>query len=65
LPGAEFLGEVTLDPTICETSDAGTLITVAEPDDPHALVFCHMARQLGPVAGEGADRRPPPRIIIE
>ncbi len=41
--GAEFRGEGPLDPTIHETSDAGTPITVAEPDNPHALVFCHMA----------------------
>ena len=33
-----FSGEVLLDPTIRETSDGGTPITVAEPDNPHALV---------------------------
>jgi hypothetical protein len=56
--GIESLGEVPLDPTIRKTSGAGTPITVAEPDNPHALVFRHMAaRQLGQGAGEGADRR--------
>jgi ATP-binding protein involved in chromosome partitioning len=64
--GIESLGEVPLDPTIRETSGAGTPITVAEPDNPHALIFRHMAaRQLGQVAGEGADRRSPPRVVAE
>jgi ATP-binding protein involved in chromosome partitioning len=42
-----FSGEVLLDPTIRETSDGGTPITVAEPDNPHALVFCRMGAHLG------------------
>jgi ATP-binding protein involved in chromosome partitioning len=42
-----FSGEVQLDPTIRETSDGGTPITVAEPDNPHALVFCRMGAHLG------------------
>ena len=42
--GTEFLGGGALDPTIRETSDGGTPITVAEPDNPHALVFCRMGR---------------------
>ncbi len=64
--GTEFLGEVPLDLKIRETSDGGTPITVAEPDNPHALVFRHMAARIwDKVAGEGAERRPPPRIVIE
>ena len=55
-----------LDPTIRETSDGGTPITVAEPDNPHALVFRRMAARIWEkVAGEGAERRTPPRIVIE
>ena len=45
--GTEFLGGGALDPTIRETSDGGTPITVAEPDNPHALVFCRMGAHLG------------------
>jgi ATP-binding protein involved in chromosome partitioning len=64
--GTEFLGEVPLDLKIRETSDGGTPITVAEPENPHALVFRHMAARIWEkVAGESADRRPPPRIVIE
>jgi ATP-binding protein involved in chromosome partitioning len=64
--GAEFLGEVPLDLEIRETSDGGTPITVSDPQNPHALVFRQMAARVWEkVAGEGAERRPPPRIIIE
>jgi ATP-binding protein involved in chromosome partitioning len=64
--GTEFLGEVPLDLEIRETSDGGTPITVSDPDNPHALVFRQMAARIWEkVAGEGAERRPPPRIIIE
>jgi ATP-binding protein involved in chromosome partitioning len=62
----EFLGEVPLDLKIRETSDGGAPITVADPDNPHAQVFRAMAARIWEkVAGEGAARRPPPRIIIE
>ena len=64
--GTEFLGEVPLDLKIRETSDGGTPITVADPDNPHALVFRQMAARIwDKVAREGAERRPPPRIVIE
>ncbi len=64
--GTEFLGEVPLDLKIRETSDSGTPITVAEPDNPHALVFRQMAARVWEkVAGAGAERRAPPRIVIE
>jgi ATP-binding protein involved in chromosome partitioning len=64
--GTEFLGEVPLDLEIRETSDGGTPITVSYPDNPHALVFRTMAARVWEkVAGESAERRPPPRIIIE
>jgi ATP-binding protein involved in chromosome partitioning len=64
--GTEFLGEVPLDLKIRETSDGGTPITVAEPDNPHALVFRRMAARIwDKVAGADAARRPPPRIVIE
>jgi ATP-binding protein involved in chromosome partitioning len=64
--GTEFLGEVPLDLKIRETSDGGTPITIAEPDNPHAVVFRQMAARIWEkVAGETADRRTPPRIVIE
>jgi ATP-binding protein involved in chromosome partitioning len=64
--GTEFLGEVPLDIAIRETSDGGTPITVADPDNPHALVFRRIAARIWEkVTGADAQRRPPPRIIIE
>jgi ATP-binding protein involved in chromosome partitioning len=64
--GTEFLGEVPLDLSIRETSDAGRPITVSEPDNPHALVFRHMAARIWEkLTGADAERRAPPRIIIE
>ena len=64
--GTEFLGEVPLDPAIRETSDSGRPITISEPLHPQALVFRGMASRIWEkVAGEGAGRRPPPRIVIE
>jgi ATP-binding protein involved in chromosome partitioning len=64
--GTEFLGEVPLDIRIRETSDDGTPITVAEPDNPHAVVFRGIAARIWEkVAGADAERRAPPRIIIE
>jgi ATP-binding protein involved in chromosome partitioning len=64
--GTEFLGEVPLNLKIRETSDSGTPIVVAEPENPHALVFRRMAARIwDKVAGADAQRRPPPRIVIE
>ncbi|HEV2302595.1 MAG TPA: iron-sulfur cluster carrier protein ApbC [Stellaceae bacterium] len=64
--GAEFLGEVPLDLAIRETSDGGRPITVAEPEGPHARLFRQMAARIWEkVAGEGAARRAPPRIVVE
>jgi len=64
--GTEFLGEVPLDLEIRQTSDGGRPITVSDPENPHAVVFRQMAvRVWEKVAGEGAERRPPPRIVID
>jgi ATP-binding protein involved in chromosome partitioning len=64
--GTEFLGEVPLDLEIRETSDSGRPITVSDPDSAHARVFRQMAARIWEkVAGAAAERRPPPRIIIE
>ncbi len=64
--GAEFLGEVPLDLQIRETSDEGRPIVVCDPDNPHSVVFRHIATRIWEkVAGPGAERRAPPRIVIE
>jgi ATP-binding protein involved in chromosome partitioning len=62
----EFLGEVPLDLQIRETSDSGHPITVSDPDNPHALVFRHIAARIWEkIAGADAVGRAPPRIVIE
>jgi ATP-binding protein involved in chromosome partitioning len=64
--GTEFLGEVPLDLQIRETSDDGRPITVSDPDNPHSLVFRHIAARIWEkVAGADAVGRAPPRIVIE
>jgi ATP-binding protein involved in chromosome partitioning len=64
--GIEFLGELPLDLRIRETSDGGTPITVAEPDNPHAVVSRRMAARIwDELAGADGERSPPPRIVIE
>ena len=55
-----------LDLKIRETSDGGAPIAVSDRDNPQALVFRHIAaRMWEKVAGAGAGRRTPPRIVIE
>lgn len=64
--GTEFLGEAPLDLRIRETSDAGTPITVSEPDNPVRARLPHMAARIWEkIARVDAERRPPPRIVIE
>jgi ATP-binding protein involved in chromosome partitioning len=67
LLGTEFLGEVPLDITIRETSDAGTPIVVADPASPHALVYRAIAQRIwDKVTGAlAAPERPAPKISIE
>jgi ATP-binding protein involved in chromosome partitioning len=64
--GVEFLGEVPLDLKIRETSDDGRPIVVSDPDNPYSRIFRQMAARVWEkVAGADAQRRTPPRIIIE
>ncbi|HZT90160.1 MAG TPA: iron-sulfur cluster carrier protein ApbC [Stellaceae bacterium] len=64
--GTEFLGEVPLDLTIRETSDAGHPIAASDPSSPHALLFREIAARVWQkIAGDDAPRRAPPRIVIE
>jgi ATP-binding protein involved in chromosome partitioning len=65
--GVPFLGEIPLDITIRERSDAGTPVIAADPDGPPARAFRQIAAavegELRALAGGG--RRPAPRIVIE
>jgi ATP-binding protein involved in chromosome partitioning len=64
--GVPFLGEVPLDLTIRETSDAGRPVVATDPDGPHARIYREIAakvrEQLAERAGAG---RAAPKIVIE
>lgn len=60
-----FLGEVPLDMTIRETSDAGLPVVATQPDGPHAKVYRAIAERVrDALAGPGAGRAAP-KIVIE
>lgn len=63
--GVPFLGEVPLNMTIRELSDAGRPVVAAEPDGPHARIYKDMASQVWTALTGGAAARPAPRIVIE
>jgi ATP-binding protein involved in chromosome partitioning len=63
--GVPFLGEVPLEMTIRETSDAGLPIVATEPDSPHAQAYRAIAANVRDQLGSGAAAKPAPRIVIE
>ena len=60
-----FLGEVPLNMTIRELSDAGRPVVVADPEGPHATIYKDMAQQVWASLSGGAAAKPAPRIVIE
>lgn len=62
-----FLGEVPLNMTIRETSDAGRPVVAVDPDGPHARVYREIAQKLwSNLTGAGAAPvRAAPRIVFE
>src|SRR4029077_5859296 len=63
--GVPFLGEVPLDMTIRETSDAGLPIVATKPDSPEAAAYRAIAeRGRGELSGRAATR-PAPKLGIE
>ncbi|WP_018690253.1 Mrp/NBP35 family ATP-binding protein [Ahrensia kielensis] len=63
--GLPFLGEVPLVMKIRELSDAGTPITVEEPDGPHAAVYKDIAKAVYAQMSDGAGKRAAPNIVFE
>ncbi|MCA1297285.1 Mrp/NBP35 family ATP-binding protein [Stappia indica] len=65
--GVPFLGEVPLDMAIRETSDAGTPVTVTDPDGAHAAVYREIARRVwAEVERNRAEgQRDAPKIVLE
>lgn len=60
-----FLGEVPLNMSIRELSDAGRPVVATDPDGPHAKIYKDMAQQIWSALTGGAAARPAPRIVIE
>ncbi|MFO1248330.1 MAG: iron-sulfur cluster carrier protein ApbC [Alphaproteobacteria bacterium] len=61
--GVPFLGEIPLVPRIRETSDAGTPVSVLEPDGPEAKAFLDLAKKVA--ASLETASKPAPKIVIE
>ena len=60
--GVPFLGEVPLDPTVCQTSDRGVPIVSAHPDSPAAAAFRSVAGALAVRVREEAAAAPAIRL---
>jgi ATP-binding protein involved in chromosome partitioning len=64
--GVPFLGEVPLDMTIRETSDAGRPVVATAPDGPHAAAYRAIATQVrDQLFGGTRATRAAPKIVIE
>jgi ATP-binding protein involved in chromosome partitioning len=60
-----FLGEVPLEMTIRETSDAGLPIVATKPDSPQAAAYRAIAARVRDELGGAAAAKPAPKIVIE
>jgi ATP-binding protein involved in chromosome partitioning len=63
--GVPFLGEVPLNMSIRELSDAGQPVVAVDPDGPHARIYKDMADRIWNALSGNAAARPAPRIVIE
>ncbi|SCY02318.1 Mrp/NBP35 family ATP-binding protein [Microvirga guangxiensis] len=63
--GVPFLGEVPLNMTIRELSDAGRPVVATDPKGPHATIYKDMAQRIWTTLSGGETARPAPRIVIE
>ena len=60
-----FLGEVPLEMSIRETSDAGLPIVATQPDSPHAAAYRAIAAKVRDQLGAGGPAKAAPKIVIE
>ncbi|MGO4707294.1 P-loop NTPase [Microvirga sp. 2MCAF38] len=63
--GVPFLGEIPLNMTIRELSDAGRPIVATDPNGPHTALYKAMAEQVWMTLSGGESAKPAPRIVIE
>ena len=63
--GVPFLGEVPLNMTIRETSDAGRPVVAVDPEGPQAAIYRSIAAELWKTLSGAPAGRAAPRIVIE
>jgi ATP-binding protein involved in chromosome partitioning len=63
--GVPFLGEVPLEMSIRETSDAGLPIVATQPDSSHAAAYRAIAVKVRDQLGGGGPAKAAPKIVIE
>ncbi len=63
--GVPFLGEVPLNMTIRETSDAGRPVVATDPDGPQAKVYREIAAALWANLSGAGPARSAPKIVFE
>jgi ATP-binding protein involved in chromosome partitioning len=63
--GVPFLGEVPLEMSIRETSDAGLPIVATQPDSPHAAAYRAIAANVRDQLGSAGTAKAAPKIVIE
>ncbi|RCS24927.1 iron-sulfur cluster carrier protein ApbC [Phyllobacterium salinisoli] len=65
--GVPFLGEIPLHMQIREMSDAGTPVTISEPDGVHAKIYRDIAAEVwqGVETARASQTRPAPAIVFE
>jgi ATP-binding protein involved in chromosome partitioning len=63
--GVPFLGEVPLEMSIRETSDAGLPVVATQPDSPHAAAYRAIAANVREQLGAAGSVRAAPKIVIE
>src|SRR5712672_921340 len=63
--GVPFLGEVPLEMSIRETSDAGLPIVATQPDSPHAAAYRLIAANVRDQLGAAGPSKAAPKIVIE
>jgi ATP-binding protein involved in chromosome partitioning len=63
--GVPFLGEVPLEMSIRETSDAGLPIVATQPDSPHAEAYRAIAARVRDRLVSDGTAKPAPRLVIE
>jgi len=63
--GVPFLGEIPLEMTIRETSDAGLPVVATRPDSPHAAAYRAIAANVRSQIDSVVAAKAPPRIVMD